>query len=168
MKLIPLSQTGKNKGKYFAQVDDEDYEWIIQWKWSVIKRKEEHKAMYASRCDYSFKPKKIIQMHRLIMGVSDFSIEPDHIDHNGLNNQRSNLRKSTDQQNSFNARKRSNTSSIYKGGCYLKKDKMWQGRITLNGKRYFLGVHKNEIDAAIAYDEKAKELFGEFACLNFK
>jgi len=90
----------------------------------------------------------------------------DHIDHNGLNNRRSNLRLCTLAQNNRNMVSRTG-SSKYKGVCWHGGTKKWNAKIRLNRKCYHIGLFTDEIAAAKAYDKKAKELHGQFACLNF-
>lgn len=93
----------------------------------------------------------------------------DHIDRDPLNNRRNNIRISTPLQNSHNASKhKRETTSRHKGVCFHKKKKLWMAYINANNKRYNLGYFKNEIDAANAYDLKAKELHNDFAVLNSK
>jgi len=91
----------------------------------------------------------------------------DHIDRDGLNNRKSNLRLCTNAENIRNAGKRGKGFSKYKGVSRHTRGKKWTAVIQLNKKTYFLGYFENEIDAARAYDKKAKELHGQFACLNF-
>lgn len=110
-----------------------------------------------------------ILLHRVACGLEDEVFHVDHINHNKLDNRRCMLRVATGQQNSFNMRKFRGTS-IYKGvikrfnspGC-----KPWEAKIQKDGKCIGLGRYLTEEDAARTYDEKAKELFGEFAWLNF-
>ena len=103
-------------------------------------------------------------MQRQILGLKENDgIHTDHKNGNGLDNQKHNLRTCSQAQNNRNAKKRENCSSKYKGVYWDKKNKKWRARIYLNKKEICLGRYKNEIDAAKAYDEKAKELFGEFA-----
>jgi hypothetical protein len=103
-------------------------------------------------------------MHQLILRTKYI----DHIDGNGLNNTRGNLRIATTKQNTWNRKKRTiPTSSKYKGVSVIKGRDRWQCRIYANGTRFFLGYFASEIEAARAYDKKAIELFGEFARLNF-
>ena len=91
----------------------------------------------------------------------------DHVDRNTKNNSLSNLRWVTRQQNNMNASKtKGNTSSLYKGVCWNKQKKKWQSSIQINGRDIYLGLFNNEIEASRAYNEKALELFGEFAVLN--
>ena len=88
-------------------------------------------------------------------------------DGDGLNNQKANLRICTRSQNKMNGKSYKNSSSKYKGIWWVKKNKKWRVRIRLNNKTIHLGYFKDETEAAKAYDSKAKELFGEFARLNF-
>jgi hypothetical protein len=156
MKEIELS-----KGKV-ALVDDEDFEYLNQWKWSVLKG---HNTFYAYRKQSIDGRVCQIYMHRFIMKPPD-QLDVDHIDSDGLNNQRLNLRLATKQQNQGNRRKITNGHSKYKG-VTLKRGKKWLAQIGINSRMTHLGYFDNEIDAAKAYDRKAKELFGEFAKLNF-
>jgi hypothetical protein len=90
----------------------------------------------------------------------------DHLDGNGLNNQRSNLRFATKSENGMNRQKQENTTSIYKGVSWHKHNRKWVAYITINGKRSHLGYFISEVDAAKVYNQKAIELFCEFANLN--
>lgn len=167
MKLIPLSATSKSKkhkGKYFAKVDDADYEWLNSIRWWIQKRATGR--LYAEGWVGGVK----ISMHRLILGLTDPKMYGDHIDHDTLNNQRDNLRKATHQQNSINKKSHNGSQSKYLGvhrHMPSRKAIRWRAKVTLNGKQFSVGVFKTEIEAAIARDKKAKELHGEFASLNF-
>src|ERR1700678_3633727 len=90
----------------------------------------------------------------------------DHIDRNKLNNDLSNLRWCSQIENSHNRHKRNNTSSKYKGVGWHKQDKKWIVRIRKDNKCIYLGFFDDEVMAAKKYNEKAIELFGEFASLN--
>lgn len=111
---------------------------------------------------------KNLYMHRHILGITDKKQFGDHIDHNGLNNQRNNLRLSGHGKNRKNANSHSGASSKYVGVCWHKKDKKWQAAIAANGKQIHLGQFDNEVDAAIARNKAAKIYYGEYAHLNFK
>ena len=104
-----------------------------------------------------------IQMHKLITGYP----KTDHKDHNGLNNQRSNLRPATVTQNNANQRPRRGFSSQYKGVFRVKKSGMWRARIGLDYGNHRIGDFVSELQAAYAYDAAAREMFGEYACPNF-
>lgn len=154
-KLIPLT-----KG-LFAEVDDSDYDWLIQYKWcAAINRKGGYN--YAASWDGS----KMIRMHRLIMGVFDRWSLVDHIDHNTLNNQRSNLRVATQQQNNFNRKSTPKSTSIFRGVSWYSRDKRWVARIGNGDNQKTLGWFKDEKQAALAYNAAAIERYGEFANLN--
>jgi len=91
----------------------------------------------------------------------------DHIDGNRTNNKSSNLRWCTPQQNCYNKSKTTSTTSSKYKGVYKKNDGTFQSHIMHNYKKFHLGTFVEEKDAAIAYNNKAKELFGEFSKLNF-
>jgi hypothetical protein len=157
MKKIPLTQ-----GLY-ALVDDEDFEYLNQWKWYAAKQGND---FYAFRQEYfpSLKKQKTVRMHREVM--SDDERDLDHIDGNGLNNQKINLRFCSHRQNHQNRKHHKNTSSPYKGVSWHYSGK-WKSQIMVNGKVVHIGLFTSGEEAALAYDKAAKESFGEFARLNF-
>lgn len=150
----------------FALVDDEDFEFLNQWKWGcTTKQGNTYYACRSVRIDG-----KLITyfMHRVIMGLqkSDKRVV-DHKDRNGLNCQRVNIRICTQSQNNMNKTKVTKiTSSIYKGVLFRKDTKKWSACIKQNQKTIAIGCFDKEIDAAIAYNLKAKEMFGSYALLN--
>lgn len=154
MKLIPLSRG------MFAQVDDENYEMLSKYKWSAQPFKY---TVYA----IAFVNGATIRMHRLIMGATERRVFIDHKDGNGLNNQIGNLRSSTPGQNNVNRRKLKATTSSFKGVHKVVANgrEYWYCAIRLNGCATYYRV-ASELDAAIKYNELAKEHFGEFASLN--
>lgn len=160
MKTIPLTQ---NK---HALVDDEDFERVNQYRWCA------HHYYYGWRAVRSIRKSNGKQtsqyMHRFIMDTPK-ELQTDHENHNGLDNQKHNLRNCTQSQNNMNRKiqQQRKTISRFKGVVWHKRTKKWEARIGLNGKLIHIGYHTNEIEAAKAYDEKAKELFAEFAYLNF-
>lgn len=162
MKTIKIS-----KG-YSVKVSDEDYEWLSKYKWYAQDYDKNHIYAVAKR-----KYDKNISMHRMILGLVDSNILTDHIDHDGLNNQRSNLRIATHSQNMWNTKSLKNSSSKYLGVFKRISDtKRYGTRISYlvyicrDYKSKYLGTFKNEIRAAIAYDKSAIILHGEFANLN--
>jgi len=102
-------------------------------------------------------------MHHVILNTTE---EIDHIDGNGLNNQKYNLRKA-DGKNVVNRQKFKNSTSKYKGVFWNKKLGKWQTQIRVNKKAIYLGLFEDDIEAAKAYDKVAIAYFGEFAKLNF-
>jgi len=151
MKSIPLT-----RGQ-FALVDDADYEQLSKFKWYARKTLN---SWYAARSSYPRNKRcGIIYMHSEIAGFANV----DHRDRNGLNNQRSNLRRATRSDQMANSKKRS--VSIYRG--VSKTRSRWFARIHRNGKATFLGVFDTPEKAARAYDEAAKKTHGQFANLNF-
>jgi tRNA U34 2-thiouridine synthase MnmA/TrmU len=142
-------------------VDDEDYDRVNQHKWHAAKH---NRNWYARRKDP--KTKKIIRMSRFILGF-ETNLICDHINRNGLDNRKENLRLATKTQNLMNSKKRKNTSSKYKGVSLYKRYNKWESKISVNKKLIHIGLFNYEVDAARAYDMMAKIHFGEFANLNF-
>jgi len=150
-----------------AMVDEEDYRTLdlgsYAWRPAIIGQQT-----YAVTDNKD----KRIYLHRLIMGLLDAprSVLVDHIDHNGLNNCRTNLRKTNSSGNQANSRKHlsAKCSSSYKGVylCSDKRSNPWQARIKLSGKVKFLGYYKTQEKAALAYNNAAIEYFGDMAYLN--
>ena len=151
---------------YVAIVDDEYYERINQHKWQVFKKAKEN-TVYARGIVKIYSRTKHVFMHRYIMGlISTDKNQIDHINHDGLDNRKVNLRVCSTSQNGMNRQPDKNVSSKYRGVSWVKRDKVWQVSIACNKKQYYLGVFKCEKEAAEAYNNRAKELYGEFACLN--
>ncbi len=153
---VPLSQ-GKT-----ATVSPEDYEFLMQWKWCAFKAKKIcGDIWYAMRKSQSPK-RKSIYMHRVVAIRAGLPECPryDHANHDTLDNRRSNIRDCTASQSSANRRKPVTSSRPFKG-VYAKHNR-WQARV---GKRY-LGSFKDPIDAAVAYNTAAAEIWGQFAWLN--
>jgi len=159
MQEIELTQ---NK---YAIIDDEDFERVNQFKWYANYSNGYWRAVRHIKKDTGKRASQL--MHRFIMNTSK-GMDTDHKNHNGLDNRKSNLRICTHAENMMNQlpRKRKITSE-YKGVYWDRECKKWRTRIIPNNKHLHLGYFVNEITAAKMYDRKAKELFGEFACLNF-
>ena len=159
--LIPLT-----KGK-FAIVDAEDFEWLNQWGWYVVKCDNK---FYAARTQWISslprnKAAKRIYMHREILQTNK-GIEVDHKDGNSLNNQKINLRTSTRSQNAANRGKQANNTSGYKGVFWHNKANKWIASIRLSNKQVHIGIFNKKIEAALAYNQAAKQYHGEFAYFN--
>lgn len=144
-----------------ALVDDEDYELVMRHCWRVLEQKiPGHQVRsYARASAYRDGNRTTIYMHALIAGYP----HPDHIDHDGLNNQRANLRRASGSQNMGNQRPRVNKTSRYKGVNWDSHRQRWRAQIM----RKNLGRFAIEEEAARAYDAAAVAVWGEFALLNF-
>lgn len=154
MKRIKLTQ---NK---FALVDDEDYKRLDQYSWYCVKVRERHQYAYTTIKG------KAIHMASMIMKPSN-KYQVIHLDKNGLNNQKYNLKiASITQRNRSRVKQESESSSRYKGVSYDKSTGKWRSRILINYKTIYLGRYNNELEAAQAYDKAALKYFGEFAQLN--
>lgn len=154
MRQIELS-----RGKV-ALVDDDDFEWLSQLRWFAVKS--------GAGIWYAGTGKRNIKMHRLILGANPPE-KIDHVDRNGLNNQRGNLRFCTVSENCRNKKRRSDNKSGFKGvwkNRRVKKFPSWVSEITINGKNKYLGSFRDPRDAALCYDQAALELFGKFALTN--
>ncbi len=158
MKRIKLN--GKHS-KLLCVVSDKDYDLVKNYSWHGAQANKSE-IIYAQAYIVG---NKNVKMHRLILGLTDSKIQADHKDNNGLNNQRSNLRICNHQQNCLNRKRYTNGKFKYRG-VYKVRNK-WRAQIRFGTKLFHLGYFDNEVDAALSYDEKVDELFGEYANLNF-
>lgn len=157
MKTIQLTQG------FVALVDDADYDRVSAHKWSATKVTN---TVYGIRKIRTAGGRTTSQLlHRFIMNVTDPEIQVDHEDHNGLNCQRSNLRKCVRGENDGNRRK-TRGSSQYRGVSWSKGKGRWRACITIE-KTVHLGYFVNEREAALVYDTAARSRFGMFANCNF-
>lgn len=160
MKQIQLDVEG-----LFALVDDEDYDWLSQWEWRFTKSVRNHSG-YAARSEHS----KTIFMHRELMKAQT-GTWVDHRDHNGLNDQRYNLRLATPTQNCRHTRKVAGRTSQFKGvyrhGATTAYKKPWGTTLTIKDKSLTLGSYDDEHIAALMSDFWTTYLFGDFASTNF-
>jgi hypothetical protein len=156
MIKVPLSQ-----GKV-ALIDDEDAPRVLQHKWTYT-RVNQRRAYAQTKIRVGAK-QRTLYMHRLILDAPAGELV-DHINGNGLDNRRENLRLATVAQNTRNSRQRRGSAAGYKG--VRRRGDKWQARIAVNSKQIHLGVFSSKEEAAQAYDTAAREHFGEFAVLNF-
>lgn len=148
-----------------ALVEDDDYEYLAQFKWCAQRSRNTFYAMRHSPCLNGIST--TIKMHSEIMDTPK-GMQVDHRNGNGLDNRRKeNLRVCTGSQNQHNRRKNSNNTSGYKGVYWYKQRGKWRARIEFNGKEISLGYYTDAVQAARAYDEAARKHHGEFANLNF-
>lgn len=157
MKTIPLTQG------LFAVVDDADYDRVAGFRWSASKTKTNVYGVRKVRTPAGRTTSQLL--HRFILGVTHRKIDVDHIDHDGLNCQRSNLRQCVRGENDGNRRK-THGSSQYKGVSWSKDKGKWRACITIE-KTVHLGYFTDEMQAALAYDTAARIRFGVMANCNF-
>ena len=143
-----------------AIVDAEDFEWLNQWKWTLMDKR--NGLLYAYRLENGHS----IRLHRFIMGAPS-GTEIDHIDHDGLNNQRSNLRLCTHQQNMWHNARGPWGRSGYWGVYFESLTGKWSAQIGANYHVIHIGRFDNPVDAARAYDAAARKYHGEYAKQNF-
>lgn len=172
MKYIKLSR-GKR-----TMVDDDDYAYLTQWAWyanrSVMKTIRTIWYAYRQYRDPNKKNAKgqakqvSVAMHRVIMNAPR-DTQVDHINGDGLDNRKQNLRLCTPAQNLWNSRWLATPNKPYKGvhKDHSLKHPGWRATIGYGNKTIHLGWFKSAKVAAKAYDNLAKALYGEFACLNF-
>lgn len=153
---VPLNQG------LVALVDDEDYERVItagRWTATPNNRANLYAGRKRRRPDGRW---TTIRLHTFLTGWPFV----DHINGDGLDNRRANLRQATNAQNQFNKGLASNNTSGYKGVHFVRDKGKWGARIRFNGRQRHIGNYATPEEAARAYDEAAVELFGEFAWLN--
>ena len=151
MIKIPLT-----KGKE-AIIDNESLRLVGNFKWMF--------ARYPSRRGGKLSD-KTIHMHQILMWCPN-KYEVDHINGDKLDNRLCNLRIATHQQNIFNKPPTKQNKSGYKGVSWDKRRGKWVTSVFISGKEVYKKRFLSKKEAAKAYDKKAKELFGEFAYLNF-
>jgi predicted P-loop ATPase len=151
VKEIKLGRSGK-----YAIVDDCDYDWISQQKWHC------NPDGYAVRNEWHNRKCSTISMHRVIVDTPKGMLT-DHINHDILDNRRSNLRVCSSSQNHINLKMTFNKTSGIRGVSWDKKSNKWHSQIELDGKKYHLGFYKDIESARDAYSRKSIELHGEFA-----
>lgn len=147
----------KKKEKIY--VDDNQYEKLSKFKWYIVNDDSGNK--YARRNGGKYPHQTAILMHREIMDPTK-ELQVDHIDGNGLNNQKHNLRICTNSQNAANLHRNKRNTSGYKGVSWNIGAKKWCAEIKCNGKKYNLGYFTNPKLAHERYLEKAKEVFGKY------
>lgn len=142
-------------------IDDSDAEWASKYQWRLS-----HQG-YAVRSEQTKAGYREVSIARELLNAPS-GFEVDHINRDRLDNRRCNLRLVTKQQNQMNRSKLSGTTSRFIG-VYIHRGrkKMWDSRITIGGRIIWLGSYYDETEAALAYDNMAKKMKGEYANLNF-
>jgi len=142
----------------FTLVDDKDFNYLNQFRWYL-----NGTSKYAIRYGKIDNKPRVIFMHKEVMSISK-GTEVDHINRRTLDNQKNNLRLCTRLQNQGNSEKYRTNKSGYKGVSWHKKSGKWQAYI--GDERKYLGIYKIKEEAALAYNNAARERYGEFAYLN--
>lgn len=165
VRRIPVGEGGS-----VALVDNEDYEFLSQFVWTLIEWRGKQYAKRKQRLsDDPYPEYGTISMHSLILSGA---VEVDHIDGNGLNNQRSNLREVTHAQNIQNQKVQRRSKTGYRGVTYFpncgqwKRKKPWRARIKVDGYDRTIGYYSTPEEAAKAWNEAALDAWGEYARLN--
>ena len=149
MRKIKLSQ-----GKY-TLVDNEDYDFLNQWKWSCAKKRG---LMYAYRKENGRQDGKTLHMHRVVMkSPEDKNIVTDHINGNGLDNRRINLRLVDFSVNSLNRSKGTNSTRNRFGAGVNKKGKKFVAQICILSKNRHIGTFDTKEEAQKAYLKAQKK-----------
>jgi hypothetical protein len=156
-KLIPLTQ-----GK-FALVDEQDFDHLMQWKWQSIRRPGGKFYVQRTEGPKALGQKTIYMAHAILPLMAGFFV--DHINTNPLDNRRENLRYATPKDNSRNRGPVAGRS--IKGVFWHAHARRWRAMIRVDGKLISLGLFKDKYEAAMAYDVRAVEEFGQFARPNF-
>ena len=150
----------------FAVVDDIDFEYLSRFKWRTWKSSSS--KLYAIGWIKKNGQWINAKMHRFILGETNPKIQIDHKDGNGLNNQRYNLRKCTNQQNQHNRSKYKRNTSGFKGvSAPGTSHPKWSAHIRFNGKLIHLGYFNSAKEAAVVYDAAARKYHRSFASINF-
>lgn len=148
---------------YMTIFDISDIELAKSGHWLAMQTK---RSVYAARFRTVGKGKRgLVSFHREAISAS-IGFDADHIDGNGLNNKRSNLRVATRHQNMCNGRSAKGSSSQFKGVSWSTRQRKWVAKIMANGETVNLGTFDDEIEAARSYDVAAERLHGSFARLN--
>lgn len=157
-----LKVPSANDGVHNVLIDSEDYELISKYKWHVHKWRY---VFYVQAWTNINGKGKTLLMHKLILGAKRKEIV-DHIDGNGLNNQKTNLRICTNTQNCWNQRIAKNNTTGFKGVTFVKATKRYRARIRVNSKLILVGDFKTAQEAGEAYNWAALNHYGDFARLN--
>lgn len=161
MREVPLCHN------HAVFVDDDDYKEVLKYSWYILKSPTGDSVVRSVK---TMNGMTLQRLSQFVLGVAPGEAMGRQIDHkngNIFDNRKENLRFCNHSQNQMNSKKHVGTSSKYKGVHYFKRARRWQAYIMKDYKRKHLGYFSDETVAAKAYDNAAKELFGDFARLNF-
>ena len=168
------SKSKRFPGKHTIIIDTEDWDKVKEYKWGIDGNPYAQTSMphpdgggFINPTDGRRRTRRtLLRLHHFIMGKPQKGLVVDHINHNGLDNRKDNLRFVTQAQNLQNKRSNRNSTSAYKGVGWSKRLQKWRALIGNKGKYTHIGYFTCEHEAALAYNKKAKELWGEHALLN--
>jgi hypothetical protein len=156
--IVPLA------GGLEAIVDEDDLEMLSGFKWKPLRLSHD---TYAVSSFVTNGRHHTIYMHRMVM-LPDPALDVDHVNMDGLDNRKDNLRACTRSENLHNSALRKNSTTGYKGVSPIaRRPGYWQVGLRIGEERVFVGEFDNPIKAAVAFDAVARERLGEFARLNF-
>lgn len=165
MSTIRIPLSSRQYPGMFALIDEQDAELVSGFTWHPFKGKGG--TFYAKARDTrSPNPRARVYMHQLILGTNPGELG-DHIDGDGLNNTRSNLRIVTPTQNAHNIHRYPRNTSGYIGVSRWPRG-LWQAGLKVNGKRQQLGIFETALEAALAYDAAVRHFRGEIGMTNEK
>jgi len=176
MDLIPLTIRGETialpltKGLYTI-IDVDMWSSVKPYKWAAHRTKGSS-IWYARRGKRVLRPsgKRVItaiNLHRVVAGANEYAQKVDHINGNGLDNRRSNLRVCSNMENNHNRHAPSRSRTGFFGVKWMKKLNKWQAAIKNDGKWIYLGIYSDVRDAAMAYDRAVIQMRGPIAATNF-
>lgn len=146
--------------EYVALIDEADWPLVEPYRWCAS---VSHRTIYVRA--NAKEPRRTLRLHRLIVGANA-RLQVDHINHDGLDNRRANLRLCTPRQNSANRRQNQNVSSNFKGVYWHQPSSRWSAQVGGGTNRVYLGLFDDPRVAAQAYNCAALALYGDFALLN--
>lgn len=162
-RTIEIPLHGKRAAGRVALIDEADHPLVMSYRWNVHESGLSAYAMaYRVGSGAAGRPSQNVTMHQLLTGWP----MTDHVNHDGLDNRRVNLRPATKVLNAANSRPRGGTSK-YRGVCWYARRSKWMVRIKINGRPRFLGYFADEEEAARRFDAVARAEWGVYACLNF-
>lgn len=165
MSTVRIPLRSRKYPNLFAIVDEANADLVGQYKWWPLVRTNGKPAYAQAHVTLADGSKKHVLMHRLLMDFPDSPV--DHINGNGFDNRRENLRIVMPQQNSWNTGPHEDAFSRYKGVIEVEAGRKWRAVIKVAGKGVSLGTFESEVEAALAYDAASRRFHGEYGYLNF-